>query len=137
MLRLVKTAKSETAAISALFVVIAIGIAMFGSVFVWDVSHWYVHRRHLQMQADAAALAGGTQFTLPCTSAANANIVATAREYAGPHIAPGGAVKGVYNPQYGNRPADKFHVLINSPEFYPDSVVDHGDNFLDANSPCK
>ena len=32
---------------------------------VVDVGNWFVHKRHLQMQADAGALAGGGLFTVP------------------------------------------------------------------------
>ena len=30
--------------------------------FVVDVGNWFEHKRHLQMQADAAALAGAQEF---------------------------------------------------------------------------
>src|SRR5207248_5747645 len=30
--------------------------------FVIDVGHWYEHKRHLQLQVDAAALGGGGKF---------------------------------------------------------------------------
>ena len=35
---------------------------LFLLILVLDVGNWYVHKRHLQMQADAAALAGGAYF---------------------------------------------------------------------------
>ena len=31
--------------------------------FVVDVGNWFVHKRHLQMQADAGALAAAREFT--------------------------------------------------------------------------
>jgi hypothetical protein len=46
---------------------------MFLAVFVlllgWgiDTAIWFVHHNHLQTEADAAALAGGQSFQLPCT----------------------------------------------------------------------
>jgi hypothetical protein len=52
---------------------------------VFDVGNWYVHRRHLQTQADAAALAGG-QLLFGCLqdpSGANANVAQQALRYAG------------------------------------------------------
>ena len=36
-------------------------------ILVVDVGNWFVHKRHLQMQADAGALAGGGVFTFPCS----------------------------------------------------------------------
>ena len=38
-------------------------------VLVVDVGNWFTHRRHLQTQADAAALAAAGNFTLPCNDA--------------------------------------------------------------------
>ena len=55
---------------------------------VLDVGNWYVHKRHLQTQVDAAALAGATKF-VGCSFqfgnpvAANQAIKATALTYAG------------------------------------------------------
>jgi len=40
---------------------------LFGfMILVADVGNWFEHKRHLQMQADAGALAAGGQFTVPC-----------------------------------------------------------------------
>jgi hypothetical protein len=53
-----------------------------------DVGNWYVHKRHLQTQVDAAAFAGATKF-IGCSSvvgdpvSANAAIRASALTYAG------------------------------------------------------
>ena len=55
---------------------------------VMDVGNWYVHKRHLQTQVDAAALAGATKF-VGCSFqfgnplAANQAIKATALKYTG------------------------------------------------------
>ena len=38
-------------------------IVLFGT-FVLDVGNWFVHKRHLQTQADAGALAAGGSFNL-------------------------------------------------------------------------
>ena len=52
---------------------------------VIDAGNWFEHRRHLQTQADAGALAGGGLFNgcFGIPSAANAAIEAEARKYAG------------------------------------------------------
>ena len=47
---------------------------------VVDVGNWFLHKRHLQLQADAGALAGGGVFTFPCSDDA---IVNETRRYAG------------------------------------------------------
>jgi hypothetical protein len=52
---------------------------------VLDIGNWYVHKRHLQTQVDAAVLAAGVQFS-GCPrdpAAANLNINAVALGYAG------------------------------------------------------
>jgi hypothetical protein len=51
----------------------------FGVLAV-DVGNWYVHKRELQTQADAAALAGAAYFKYPCD---DAPIAAAAHSYAG------------------------------------------------------
>lgn len=43
----------------ALFIPVAFGLA----AIVMDIGNWYVHKRHLQTQVDAAALAPAPQFT--------------------------------------------------------------------------
>ena len=62
----------------------AIGLAfplflLFGVLAV-DVGNRYVHKRELQTQADAGALAAASAFTHPCDAAA---ISASAESYAG------------------------------------------------------
>src|SRR3954447_1345574 len=89
-------------------VAIAIPVIVMLASFVIDVGNWYEHRRHLQLQADAAALAGGGLFAAsPCD---NTNIENEARKYGGP-AATGG---GVYNPQVGGTASSTLHVLVNS-----------------------
>jgi hypothetical protein len=48
-----------------------------------DVGHWFEHRRHLQLQVDAAALAGGGLFSecLTDAAAAESDMEAKANEY--------------------------------------------------------
>jgi Putative Flp pilus-assembly TadE/G-like len=51
--------------------------------FVLDFGNWLEHKRHLQMQVDAAALAGADVYAIPCSSATNAQVTADAHGYAG------------------------------------------------------
>jgi Putative Flp pilus-assembly TadE/G-like len=93
-------------------------------VFVVDVGNWFVHKRHLQMQADAGALAGGGMFTVPCN---DASIVAMARKYAGD---PGATAP--YNVQVAPTDPANVHVLVNSTDFWNDG----GSDYSDGGPPC-
>ena len=73
--------------------------------FVVDVGNWFVHKRHLQMQADAGALAAAGEFRFPC---ADAPILQKAAEYSG----------DTYNAQIGGTPSTRVHRLINSKSFF-------------------
>lgn len=93
-------------------------------VFVVDVGHWFEHKRHLQLQADAGALAGGGVFTIPCS---DSSVEATARKYAGdPNAA------GPYNTQVPPTDPANVHVLINSTQYWNEG----GSNHSDGGSPC-
>lgn len=82
-------------------VVVLVGLLMpflllLGSFSV-DVGNWWVHKRHLQLQADAAALAGGALFgaCFVDATAGSAAMEAEATKY-------GGGPGSVYNGQVGN-----------------------------------
>ena len=65
-------------------------IFAIGAIVI-DVGNWYVHKRHLQTQVDAAALASAPQF-VGCfhdPTAANAAIASRALAYAGDTLRPG------------------------------------------------
>ena len=94
-------------------------------VFVVDVGNWFVHKRHLQMQADAGALAGGGVFTIPCS---NPTVEAIARKYAGD---PGAT--DPYNVQIGATSPSNVHVLVNSASFWNNG----GTNYSDGGAPCE
>jgi hypothetical protein len=70
---------------------------------VIDVGNWFEHRRHLQTQADAAALAAAGDVRFPCDAAANSTIAARIQEY--------GKDK---NPQVGGTPPAKVEWALNS-----------------------
>ena len=58
---------------------------------VLDIGNWYIHKRHLQTQVDAAALASGPQF-VGCfhdPTAANLAIASRALAFAGDKLRPG------------------------------------------------
>jgi hypothetical protein len=87
--------------------------------FVVDVGNWFEHKRHLQIQADAAALAGGGSFYIPC---ADDPIETEARKYAGD---PTQAIR--YNRQVPPTEDGNVHVLINSTDFWDKGGVDYSD----------
>ena len=64
--------------------------------FSVDIGNWWVHKQHLQLQADAAALAGGALLGECFTDPAGAN-VAIANEA----TRFGGAAGSTYNAQLG------------------------------------
>ena len=80
---------------------------------VIDVGHWFEHKRHLQVQVDAGALAGGGTFngcfgagagkTDP-NSAANLSIENAARKYAGDT----NNIANAYNAQVTTRRMSRF-----------------------------
>ena len=94
-------------------------------VFVVDVGHWFEHKRHLQLQADAGALAGGGVFTIPCSNAA---IEDMARKYAGDPNA-----TAPYNTQVPPTDPANVHVLINSTAYWNEG----GTDYSDGGGPCE
>jgi Putative Flp pilus-assembly TadE/G-like len=101
-------------------------IAVLFVIFVVDVGNWFEHKRHLQMQADAGALAGGGRFTVPCV---DGEIVAETRNYAGDPEAPGPDRWNVFGP---SEPAN-VHVLLNSVSYWNEG----GTNYSDGGTPCS
>ena len=88
-------------------------ILAFGSIVI-SVGNWYVHKRHLQTQVDAAAFASGTQFT-GCFAdqiAANTAIRKEALRFAGdPNREPLTANLQVHEPE-------DVHVVLNSDRYW-------------------
>jgi hypothetical protein len=101
-------------------------------VLVVDVGNWFVHRRHLQTQVDAAALAGGGRYFFPCSTGINSNIENTAREYAGPHVEDTTGLLAKWNDQVGGTPRDRMHMLINSLNYWNEGGIE----FNDVGHPC-
>jgi hypothetical protein len=99
--------------------------------FVVDVGNWKEHKRHLQLQADAAALAGAGSFALP---GCNNTLVETAtRDYAGTDA----TYLADYNDQVASEYADtghvpNLHILLNSLAYFGEPGA--GNNT--GGSPC-
>jgi hypothetical protein len=80
-------------------------------IFVIDVGNWWTHKRHLHLQADAAAWAGGDLFGSCFADAATADSLmqAEADKYVGVP-----AVGSLYNPQLGGANQGTLARLYNS-----------------------
>ena len=117
MLRRLREERGSTLVIFAF----VIPLILILGTFAVDVGNWFTHKRHLQTQVDAAALAGATQFALPCTGPAatagtvSYKIVTVARQFAGPSAA---GNTGPYNPQVSNTPNANLHVLLNATDYW-------------------
>jgi len=118
-------ADDRGAVIAIVAVAIAALVLLVGAVV--DVANWKVHKRHLQLQADAAALAAAHSFSL--TNCQNDLMRAEAHKYGGPDAS--GAV-ALYNTQVGGTPASKMRILVNSDKYYGDTGW--GD-YTDPNGP--
>ena len=78
--RLRRRATDERGA-ALIFLAVSLPAFIAFGIFVIDVGNWWVHKRHLQTQADAAALAGAREFRFPTCS--NQDIVEEAVDYSG------------------------------------------------------
>jgi len=123
--------RDERGAIVVLFVVLTPAL-IFLFLLVIDVGNWYVHKRHLQMEVDAAALAGGAYFG-DCFSsdpaiagAADTTIRNAATKY-------GGGAGSTYNVPGGGASA-RITTLFNSKTF---AVGGPGADDTETNGPCE
>jgi len=88
--------------------------------FVIDVGNWFMHKRHLQMQADSAALAAALDLRTGCS---DATVTDTAASFGGRD----------YNAQVENK-QPQVHMLVNSRTFY--NQTSPVDTTVDTNPPC-
>jgi hypothetical protein len=120
-------------------VLVIVGAAMLAFVllaaFVVDAANFYEHKRHLQLQADAAALAGAHAFALAGCS--DSTISGDAHKYGGSYWDPvaNAVVLEPFNSQVGGTNPANIHVLINSSGYFGDTGA--GDNTDPNGSPCN
>jgi Flp pilus assembly protein TadG len=142
------TAENEDGAVlvitvASMFVILVI------AAFAIDTAIWWVHGRHLQTQADAAALAAAQGFQFPCTATSDSQIAQVVNQYDGTTAAPPGTG---YNPQLPvtpvaattySRTQHNLFSLLNSPTFEHQSVPNPPDTVgsppvaLTPNHPCE
>jgi Putative Flp pilus-assembly TadE/G-like len=130
MIRLAKTLRGERGAILVI-VAVFMAAALALMTFVVDVGHWFEHRRHLQTQVDAGALAAGDLFN-KCISAsaadrgnpsstANQSLISEARKYSGDTK----NYTGALNAQVNNRA--NVTILVNSEKYANEGGSDNSD----------
>jgi Putative Flp pilus-assembly TadE/G-like len=99
----------------AVLVIFALWLPVLAAAasFAIDASNWFVHKRHLQMEADAAALAGGGLLRIGCTDPTL--LQQEVQKYAG--------ISGsTYNFQIGKPGPSGVHLQpLNSSTFYSQS----------------
>jgi hypothetical protein len=104
--------------------------------FVVDIGHWFEHKRHLQLQVDAAALGGGGKFA-GCfnNGGGNAEIFKEATKYAGAVGTWQGTAYST-SPRYNNQipNAGSVSVLYQSPT-YPDGT--NPNDGTETEGPCQ
>jgi hypothetical protein len=111
-------------------VVLWLPLLMLLPIFVIDVGNWFGHHRHLQTQADAAALAAAGELATTFGAAAcdDSAVEQTAREYSGTE-------SGGYNHQIGGTSPDEVHFEPNSPTYY--NQASPVDDSVDTAGPCE
>lgn len=122
--RIVRSARDSRGAV-LVFVALVLPVVIGVGGLAVDVGNWFSHKRHLQVQADAGALAGAGKFRVPCDATVDAAIKLEAAkyssvEYAGPGYTPGPG----YNPQTGGTPQAQLFREINSKTFHNQSFTD-------------
>src|SRR5882757_6087270 len=96
------------------FVALMVPVLLASFAVVVDVGNLFVHKRSLQNEVDAAALAGGGAWGSCFNGGGKTALYAEAAKYAG----------GVYNPQAGGALKGTLGVLFNSTTFPPDPPPD-------------
>lgn len=93
------------------FVALMLPVLVGVGGLVVDVGNWFAHKRHLQVQADAGALAGAGKFRFPCV---NQPIKDEVGKYSSVGV-PAGAPS--FNPQ-NTTPNGALHRKLNSKTFF-------------------
>jgi hypothetical protein len=119
--RLISSATDERGAVLLLFALFA-PVAILAAAFAMDAGNWFLHKQHLQVQADAAVFAAAQAFQ-PCV---DGSVYGRAGQYGGASsvVTPSGGVAAttpLYNEQVGGTSQSNVHELINSKHYYEQS----------------
>lgn len=123
-----RTRLSDERGATLVTAVIALPVLVLMLSFVIDVGNWFVHKRHLQMQADAAVLAGAGEVQVPCDDNA---VLGRARQYGGLAAYNGQAAR---NLQLGGTAPSDVHGVFNSPTWHGQSSPTDSD--VATGGPC-
>jgi hypothetical protein len=114
-------------------------LVVLAASFVVNTGDWFKHKRHLQLQADAAALAGGDMLAA-CFNGGGGDAVvfAEATKYAG-HVASFGGTQLPYSPLYngqvGGAHKGPVSVLYQSDRYVNDTASRN--DGTETNGPCE
>ena len=110
------------------FVAMLLPVVLLFLALSIDIGNWWVHKRHLQLQVDAAALAGGALFGGCFTDAAGTNVAIQneATRF-------GGAGGSSYNGQVGGSNQGTISLLYQSATYAAGSV---GSDDTETQPPC-
>jgi hypothetical protein len=119
--RIETLAADQRGAVLVIFALFA-PVAILLAAFTMDAGNWFLHKRHLQVQADAAVFAAAKDFQ-PCN---NVNVYSHAGQYGGASSVstPSGSVSSttpLLNEQTGGTSQGNIHELINSKRYYEQS----------------
>jgi hypothetical protein len=109
MRRRVRNLRGERGSV-LIFVAVMVPVLIAAFAIVVDVGNFFVHKRSLQNEVDAAALAGGSAWGYCFNGAGKTALYTEAAKYAG----------GLYNPQAGGSLKGTLGVLFNSTTYPPD-----------------
>ncbi|PWU19090.1 MAG: hypothetical protein C5B48_14035, partial [Candidatus Rokuibacteriota bacterium] len=121
MTEILRTAHAEDGG-TLVMVLVWLPLLVLLATFVIDAANWFEHKRHLQMQADAAALAAAGDVRIPCT---DQPILDTASKYAG----------GQYNAQIGGTQPGNVHMAVNSRTYF--NQASPVDGTVSTSPPCS
>jgi Flp pilus assembly protein TadG len=133
--RILTLAGNERGAV-LVFLALFAPVAILLATFAIDTSNWFLHQRHLQVQADAGALAAAQGFQ-PCNNEA---IYKVAGQYSGatsvktPTGGSAAASSPLYNQQIGGTTQANMHELVNSPTYYNQPLP--VDSSVNTTNPC-
>src|SRR5260221_7836940 len=103
MRRRIPNLRSERGSV-LIFVAVMVPVLIAAFAIVVDVGNWFVHKRSLQNEVDAAALAGGSAWGYCFNGSGVGALNAEASKYAG----------GLYNAQIGGSVKGTLPVAFNS-----------------------
>lgn len=133
--RILALAADDRGAVLVMFAVFA-PIAILFAALAIDASNWFLHKRHLQVQADAGVFAAAHEFQ-PCI---DSKIYAAAGQYGGASsvATPSGSVTStspLYNTQIAGTSQSDIHEIVNSKTYYNQSSP--VDSTAQTTKPCE